>query len=370
MFHGLENTQKDVAQQLETLISENNFPSSVIFYGPQCSSRMFAALAVAKAFGSDTDSTVIVSDRNYSIRIAAALKLFRKSKNLASKKYLKYEVSTFLKQYHGALMESQASSSKKKFSEAGECSGLLDELDSVSDEKCDSFADKLEKSLNSLVDLAQSPSANKGAVSVGQIRAIRQWASESSVDGKKKIVIIEDIENASESASNALLKTLEEPPADTHFILISENIGRIPATILSRVRRFRFNPLGKSEVDFVLRSLFVSGDGINSIQQFFYAYSGVNDVLLGKSAEALVSNLEFDLPALVAELEKSQAWDRFFEILIDSVKKAYFSGLINEKYCEYLVAEIENAVSKGKAFNQTRRLTFDFVFGKVKEVIG
>lgn len=370
MFYGLENTQSDVSQQLETLISENSFPSSVLFYGPQCSSRMFAALCVARAFESDLTSTVIISDRNYSIRLSAALKLFRKAKNTSAKKFLKQEVSTFLKQYHGALMDSQSSSSKKKFSEAGECAELIDSIDTISESECDSFADRIEKCLNSLVNLAQSPSTNKGVVTVGQIRELRQWASESSVDSKQKIIIIENLENATDSASNALLKILEEPPVDTHFILISENIGRIPATILSRVRKFRFNAFTEKENRFVLDSLFINRNEADTIRSFFYVYAGVDDSFLADCADKIVNSQDYDLPELVDKLEKTQAWDRFFELLVESLRSVLLSGRIDYKRCIFLINEIENAVTKGKAFNQVRRLTFDFVIGRTKEVLG
>lgn len=370
MFYGLENTQPETALQLETLVKAGNFPSSVLFYGPQCSSRMYAALCVAKAMGSETDSTVIVSDRNYRIRITAALNLFRKSRNSASKKFLKHEVTTFLKQYHGALMDSQSSSVRKKFSNAGECSELIESIDSVFETECEKYADKLEKALGGLFEGEGSSFTSKQSVSVSQIRALRQWAGESSVEGLKKFIIIENLENASDSASNALLKILEEPPADTHFILVSENIGRIPATILSRVRKFRFDPFTDKQTSFVLNSLFVNPSEVGSVRGFFYIYSGVNQKLLEKSAENLVFSQPYDMSALVSELEKNQAWDMFFEFVTEFLRKRCLENSADFKKCSFLLDEIENAVSKGRAFNQVKRLTFDFVVFRAKEVLG
>lgn len=370
MFYGLENTQPETSLQLETLVKTGNFPSSVLFYGPQCSSRMFAALCVAKSMGSEADSTVIVSDRNSRIRITAALNLFRKSRNSASKKFLKHEVSAFLKQYHGALMDSQSAAVRKKFSNAGECAELIESVDSVLESDCEKFADKLEKSMSGLFEGEGSPFSPRQSVSVSQIRALRQWAGESSVEGLKKFIIIENLENASDSASNALLKILEEPPVDTHFILISENIGRIPATILSRVRKFRFEAFSEKETSFVLNSLFVNPSEVGSVRGFFYIYSGIDQKLLDECAENLIYSRPYDMSALVSELEKNQAWDMFFEFTTQHLRKRCLANSLEFKKCSFLLDEIENAVSKGRAFNQVKRLTFDFVVFRTKEVLG
>lgn len=369
MFYGLENTQSEIAQQLKTLTEEGSFPSSVLFYGPSGSSRMFAALAVAKHFGSDLDSTLIISDRNYSVRINAALNLFRKSRNQASKRLLKTEVETFLKQFHGALLDSQSPANRKKFAVAGDCAELIQQIDGLAENECETFANKLEKTLSPVLDVSKSLTGNKSSITVNQIRDIRQWASESSLEGRKKVIVIENIENSGDASSNALLKTLEEPPEDTLFILISQNIGRIPATVLSRLRKFRFNSFTEKEKNFVLTSLFVNPSEFDSIDSFFLVYSGADDKLLREQAEKLVSGEKTDERALVKELEKSQTWDRFFHFVTEEIQKAYSKGIISEKYCRYLLDEITNAISKGKAFNQVKRLTFDFVVYRTQEVL-
>lgn len=363
MFYGLENTQKDVSLLLENLINANEFPSSCLFSGPAYSGRMFAALSVAKAFGSDLDSTIIISDRNHSFRIAAALKLFRKAKNNSAKNFLYESVSTFLKQFHGALLDSQSPANRKKFENAGQCMDLLDELKKCDESSAEKIADKLEASLASL-SVGKSVAAN-----VNQIRDIRAWASTSSLDGKEKFIIIEGLENSSEGTVNALLKTLEEPPEDTHFILISSNPGRIPATILSRVRQFKFKPFSETEKNYVLNQLFVNPKDFSDLESFYLSYSGVDDNLLKDCACKLASNKAFDLPALAKELERTQAWERFYYLVVSSIVENYKAGIIKENICNYICDEINNAVSKGKAFNQTNRLTFDFVVFRTKEVL-
>lgn len=370
MFCGLENTQKEISELLRNLVDEKSLPASLLFDGPEFSSRMYAALCLAKEYGSDIDSTIILSDRNQTTRIQTALNLYKKSRNKASCEFLRDTVSTYLKQFHGALIDAQASAGRRKFSDAGETMELLSQIDSVPENEVLAYADKLEKSLSSLIDLGKYSSGFKSSsITIDQVRAIKEWCFTSSLDGKKKFVIIEGLENATASASNALLKTLEEPPLDTHFILISSNTGRIPQTILSRVRRFTFKPFTDAEKNYVLNSLFVNPSEYDSLKSFFIDFSGMNDSLLKSCANAIVFKKNFDLPALVKELESYQTWERFFELIIENIRTAMMNNIIDDKRGTYLVSEIENIVVKGNSFNTVKRQVFDFVLYRIKEVL-
>ena len=75
----------------------------------------------------------------------------------------------------------------------------------------------------------------KSAISVEQIRdLIGNLMLSSSRQGGRKVALIEPAELMSISAANSLLKTLEEPPADTLLLLVSSSPGRLPATVRSR----------------------------------------------------------------------------------------------------------------------------------------
>ena len=74
-------------------------------------------------------------------------------------------------------------------------------------------------------------------ISVDRIRALIRWAEITSHRGGAKVALIVPAERMNEAAANALLKTLEEPPRDTYFLLVSHLPGRLPATITSRCQR-------------------------------------------------------------------------------------------------------------------------------------
>ncbi len=365
MFEGLAKTQPEIAQQLSDLVVNNNFPNASLFFGPLLCGRMYAASEVGKALGVSRENTIIVSDRNHFYRIQTALGLLKKAKNKAAKNFLKDNVGILLQQYHGALIEDQSAAGKKKFEEAATVSELLDQLSSASETQVDAIADKLAKSLSSLVD------ANKTtAISVGQVRAIRDWCATSDMEGQRKLVIIEGLENALGSAVNALLKTLEEPPRDTFFIIISANPGRLLATILSRVRKFKFNELTKEQTKYIFNSLFVDPNRYANLNQFFLEGAGIDSQALKKAARALVIDKNLDIPALVKLLEENKAWDLFYSYVLELLYSGRKDGSLNARKAEYLIEELTSMLNKAKTYNQLKRLTFDYVVYRVKEVLG
>ena len=75
---------------------------------------------------------------------------------------------------------------------------------------------------------------------VDNIREIREEVQYSPAEGKYKVYIIDEVHMLSIGAFNALLKTLEEPPAYVIFILATTEAHKIPITILSRCQRYDF----------------------------------------------------------------------------------------------------------------------------------
>lgn len=91
---------------------------------------------------------------------------------------------------------------------------------------------------------------------VDEIRDLRERVKYPPVIGKKKVYIIDEVHMLTESAFNALLKTLEEPPSYVVFILATTEVHKIPATILSRCTRFDFRLLSVEELVGQLKNIF------------------------------------------------------------------------------------------------------------------
>lgn len=78
------------------------------------------------------------------------------------------------------------------------------------------------------------PESNRRTLTIEQIRGASQALSLTSHAGRAKVLVIEPADAMTAAAANALLKTLEEPSAETYLLLISHQPGRLPATIRSR----------------------------------------------------------------------------------------------------------------------------------------
>jgi DNA polymerase-3 subunit delta' len=82
---------------------------------------------------------------------------------------------------------------------------------------------------------------------IDQMREIERVVAYHSFSGRGRLIIIDPADLMTEDSSAAILKTLEEPPAGTHFILVTSRASSLPPTILSRCQKIRFSPL-KPEV--------------------------------------------------------------------------------------------------------------------------
>ena len=90
----------------------------------------------------------------------------------------------------------------------------------------------------SIYDIVEIDAASNNGVD--NIRDLREEANYTPSRGKYRVYIIDEVHMLSTGAFNALLKTLEEPPAHVIFILATTEVHKIPATILSRCQRFDF----------------------------------------------------------------------------------------------------------------------------------
>lgn len=85
-----------------------------------------------------------------------------------------------------------------------------------------------------------APEKAGAAIKVDQVREISEFTQQTALIGSRRIVIIQQANSMNMSAANALLKTLEEPASDSLIILVSDQLGQLPATIMSRCQRIVF----------------------------------------------------------------------------------------------------------------------------------
>ena len=104
------------------------------------------------------------------------------------------------------------------------------------------------------IDIIEIDAASNNRVD--EIRDLRDKVKYPPIYGKYKVYIIDEVHMLTDSAFNALLKTLEEPPKHIIFILATTEPQKLPATILSRVLRFDFKLVGQQKLEDLIKNIF------------------------------------------------------------------------------------------------------------------
>ncbi len=163
----------------------------------------------------------------------------------------------------------------KIFAKAINCTNFS-EKDDVCD-KCDNCLDSNE----STVDIIEIDAASNNGVD--QIRDLKNKISIVPSKLKYKVYIVDEVHMLTNSAFNALLKTLEEPPAHVVFILATTEFYEVPETIISRCQCFSFTRISLKSLEKRLKyiakqeKISITDDAISEIAQ--YANGGLRDAI-------------------------------------------------------------------------------------------
>ena len=141
------------------------------------------------------------------------------------------------------------------------------------------------------LDLIELDAAsNRG---IDEIRNIKEHIGFRPIQGKYKVFIIDEAHMLTEPAFNALLKTLEEPPKHTIFILATTEPEKIPPTILSRVQRFDFRRISIKDIAKKLKEI-AQNEGIDISERALYLIAEESGGAL-RDAETLLEKLMLSL---------------------------------------------------------------------------
>jgi DNA polymerase III subunit gamma/tau len=125
--------------------------------------------------------------------------------------------------------------------------------------------------------------------SVDDVRDLREKVALQPMRGSSKVYILDEAHMMSKSAFNALLKTLEEPPAHVVFILATTEPERLPATILSRCQHYRFRRLSVEEICGKLEGLAVK-EGVNAQREALMLIARTSDGAM-RDGESLLERM-------------------------------------------------------------------------------
>ncbi len=338
MFENILGHQR-IVQQLSQEVSLGTLPGGLLFYGDAYSGKLSAALELARGLTCkksadwscscsacrqhrvlDHPYVLMLGSRYFSEEIAAAGNALLRSRSDGSRFLFIRAVRKLTRRFDPILWEGNEQKLKKI---QDPISKLEEEIESYYPEAELPSETKIEKSLKKINDACAELEkvVPRDTIPIDQIRAVNAWVHTTS-SNQPKIVILENADKMGDASRNALLKTLEEPPEGTYFILLSARKGRILPTILSRVRQYYFARRTPETAEQVMRKIFrIDSPEYRDLRSFFLAWRGVPLERLRAQSEHFFAYVWGD-----AEWEP----EKLDEFLTDSQLKVYFVPFLKE----------------------------------------
>ena len=194
------------------------------------------------------------------------------------------------------------------------------------------------------------------SIKIDVIRELKQKIYLHPLEGKAKVVLIDQAEAMTEAAANALLKILEEPPRQTFFILISARPMQLLPTIRSRCQRLEFNPLTEQTIaeklmqekmpkEEALKRAEISGGSLTTALQFDLA-------LLEQTKEQLKQLGKKPAPSQIFNL--SEMWadeEEKLPLILNALDQLWHRQILHTEDG----AQMEKAVAEWGALQNVRR---------------
>jgi len=197
---------------------------------------------------------------------------------------------------------------------------------------------------------------------VGDVREIIENIKYLPVSGKTKVYIIDEVHMLSNSAFNALLKTLEEPPEHALFILATTEVSKIPLTILSRCQKYDFKKVSSNDIKNSLTEI-TSRENIEIDDSTIHMIASESDGSL-RDALSLLDQLNTTFDGKIKYEEAS----KLFGIFDSSYCLSLFKSILAQdpKKCLHIIIELnQKGINPKKTIEQLLRIVRNSVFIRV-----
>ncbi len=346
-------SQAHVVGQLTEDVQLNSLPAALLFEGPEFSGKLSTALELARTLGCRTEAapwscrcsscnahrllleprTILIGDRYFMQEIVVAESVLFRVRNEAAVYLYQRAVRKLARRFDDFLWEGDEARLGKASAPLGKISDALDEMapgwelpaDAALTKLCTGVRDAAKK----LCELL--PTDN---IPVDVVRRVSSWSRMTSGE-EPKVVIFENADRMQESSRNALLKTLEEPPRNSYFLLLSSHKRALMPTILSRVRPYHFAERQPEQAAEVLQRIFRDDSApSSSLSEYFVRTGFAGEVPLEKLTEEyldlVLGHSDEDVRTVLDRIEKQLKtaggveWARrFLESLIKRVRDLF-----------------------------------------------
>jgi DNA polymerase-3 subunit gamma/tau len=180
--------------------------------------------------------------------------------------------------------------------------------------------------------------SNRG---IDEIRALRESVRFSPASGKYKVYIIDEVHQITTDGFNALLKTLEEPPAYVKFIFATTAAQKVPATILSRCQRFDFRRIATERIVEVLRDV-CKKEKIKAEEEALY--------VIAKAADGSLRDSQTILDQMAASSENEISKSGVIQSLgaLEEEKLVEIMEALQKKDAVAALTFLDNVLKEGK----------------------
>ncbi len=305
--------QKRVINSLKKDILQKSLPRSLLFEGAPYTGKVSTALELARVLDCEkTDADwscncrscelhrqlvhqglLMLGPRYFTREISATADVFKRSSRLSSRYLFIRAVRKLTRRFDSIIWDGD----REKLRKAGEYLVEMEEiLDIIQPGRPLPDAEKLDIMIEKVVELSSvlSKYIPKGNIPVSQLRNAFTWAHETG--NYSKVLLIENADTMQAASQNSLLKLLEEPPPNVYIILTSTRGEVLFPTILSRLRRYRFQERTGAEVKFILKRIFHEDSenehfNFSSFQEYFRLWAPIQPGILRSQAKNFLKNL-------------------------------------------------------------------------------
>ena len=345
--------QRQVVATLSAELASGSFPRGSLFVGPQFSGKLSTALEAARVLTCSADGswgcecaacrqqrelvhphTVMLGWRYADIEIPASAAALQTNRGTAARYLYLRAVRKLVRRFEPTVWDADDARLRTIQEKTAQVEDLLSPL-AIGRElpPADELATLTERVGALCRDLAQT--ARSDLVTVGQVRLLSAWAHVSA-PGSRKVAIIENADRMQESARNALLKLLEEPPGQVHLVLLTTRRSSLMPTILSRLRPYLFPGRGPEEEREVIVRIFRDESGrFADLRSFFLAWREISPERLAVAARAFLDRaldpqagleLPEELAMVVDRSRGREAAIAFLEELSNALRSALQGG--------------------------------------------
>lgn len=369
--------------RLKEDFSSATLPSSLLFFGPAYAGKLSTALELARGLSCTKQAVwsctcadcqkhrflthpdlVILGPRYFLQELEGSAEVLRRSQKPYARYLMIRAARKLTRRFDPWLWEGEESKLKKI---RGTMDSIEEALDALDPEGAELPQKEIEAHIAKILTEAGKVVAgvNLNHIPIAMVRNVSAWAHTTS-RGRGKTIIIENADSMLESARNAMLKILEEPPAGVHFLLTSSNRGAIIPTILSRVRAYAFNERDEGGEREVLERIFREPTGeFRSLRDYFGGF----DLPAGemhRHAETLIYAIlgiesEGSLGEVAQLLQKKR--ERFIPLLEEGER--IMRELLHRRGYELLapIEELQGKISRAKqmfeSYNQNAELLLE-----------